>query len=265
MLRENPEFLASPGLAVWDSVSLFMTGNAPTLFLKTHTCWLLVYLLCPLWLNRWGLSGSQGLNQRRQWHPTPVLLPGKSHGQRSLVGCSPWGLKESDMTEWLHFHFYFSLSLSCIGEGNGTPLQYPYLENPRDGGAWWAAVSGVAQSWTRLKRLSSSSSSSKGWIQLRLGHCTRRWGCTWGEGGCVHMLVPTASPWGFLAVLLLISGNCSAWRITEYPGKVLRCFKQSGIWGWGRVFRAEASVSAGAFWKLVSRMTCFYTIFFFSF
>jgi len=93
--------------------------------------------------------------QRRQWHPTPVLLPGKSHGQRSLVGCSPWGLEESDTTERLHFHF----SLSCIGEGNGNPLQCSCLENPRDGGALWAAVHGVAQSWTRLKRLSSSSSS----------------------------------------------------------------------------------------------------------
>ena len=59
------------------------------------------------------------------------------------------------MTEQLHFHF----SLSCIGEGNGNPLQCSCLENPRDGGAWWAAVYGVAQSRTRLKRLSSSSSS----------------------------------------------------------------------------------------------------------
>ena len=94
-------------------------------------------------------------SRRRQWHPTPVLLPGKSHGQRSLVGCSPWGRKESDMTERLHFHF----SLSCIGEGSGNPLQRSCLENPRDGEAWWAAVYGVAQSRTRLKRLSSSSSS----------------------------------------------------------------------------------------------------------
>ena len=94
--------------------------------------------------------------RRRQWHPTPVLLPGKSHGWRSLLGCSPWGREESDTTEWLHFHF----SLSCIGEGNGNPLQRSCLENPRDGRAWWAAVSGVAQSRTRLKQLSSSSSSS---------------------------------------------------------------------------------------------------------
>ena len=91
--------------------------------------------------------------QRRQRHPTPVLLPGKSHGWRSLVGCSPWGHEESDRTERLHFHF----SLSCIGEGNGNPLQCSCLENPRDGRAWWAAIYGVAQSRTRLKWLSSSS------------------------------------------------------------------------------------------------------------
>ena len=91
---------------------------------------------------------------RRQWHPTPVLLPGKSHGRRSLVGCSPWGCKESDTSERLHFHFL----LSCIGEGNGNPLQCSCLENPRDGGAWWAVIYGVTQSWTRLKWLSSSSS-----------------------------------------------------------------------------------------------------------
>ena len=95
--------------------------------------------------------------QRRQWHPTPVRLPGKSHGRRSLVGCGPWGREESDMTERLHFHF----SLSCIGEGNGNTLQCSCLENPRDGGDWWAAVYGVAQSQTRLKRLSSSSYCSK--------------------------------------------------------------------------------------------------------
>ena len=94
--------------------------------------------------------------QRRQWQPTPVLLSGKSRGRRSLVGYSPWGLEESDTTEQLHFHF----SLSCIGEGNGNPLQCSCLENPRDGEAWWAAVYGVAQSRTRLERLSSSSSSS---------------------------------------------------------------------------------------------------------
>ena len=95
------------------------------------------------------------LFRRRPWHPTPILLPGKSHGRRSLVGCSPWGHEESDTAEPLHFHF----SLSCIGEGNGNPLQCSCLENPRDGGARWAAVYGVAQSRTQLKWLSSSSSS----------------------------------------------------------------------------------------------------------
>ena len=74
-----------------------------------------------------------------------VLLPGKSHGWRSLVGCSLWGQEELDMTDRLHFHF----SRLCIGEGNGNPLQCSCLENPRDG---------VAQSQTWLKWLSSSSS-----------------------------------------------------------------------------------------------------------
>jgi len=83
-------------------------------------------------------------------------MPGKSHGWRSLVGCSPWGPEESDTTERLHFHF----SLSSIGEGNGNPLQCSCLENPRDRGAWWAAISGIAQSRTPLKRLSSSSSNT---------------------------------------------------------------------------------------------------------
>ena len=98
------------------------------------------------------LHTSIALVQRRRWHPTPVLLPGKSHGRRSLVVYSPWGHEESDTTERLHFNF----SLSCIGEGNGNPLQCSCLENPRDGGAWWAAVYGFEQSRTRLKRLSDS-------------------------------------------------------------------------------------------------------------
>ena len=70
------------------------------------------------------------------------------------MGYIPWVGEELDTTERLHFHF----SLSCIREGTGNPLQCSCLENPRDGGAWWAAVYGVAQSRTQLKRLSSSSS-----------------------------------------------------------------------------------------------------------
>ena len=96
-----------------------------------------------------------------QWHPTPVLWLGKSHRWRSLVCWSPWGREESDTTERLHFH----LSLSRIGEGNGNPLRCSCLENPRDGGAWWAAIYGVAQSPTGQKRLSSPSSST--WSRYR--------------------------------------------------------------------------------------------------
>ena len=114
----------------------------PIIFLS-HFCHFMISLKC-----------TKECVWRRQWHPTPVLLPGKSHGQRSLVGCRLWGLEESDTTERLHFHF----SLSCFGEGNGNPLQCSCVENPRDGGAWWAAIYGVAQSQTRLKWLSSSSS-----------------------------------------------------------------------------------------------------------
>ena len=91
-----------------------------------------------------------------QWHPTPVLLPGKSHGWRSLVGCSPWGREESDTTEQLHFHF----SLSCTAGGNGNPLQCSCLENPRDSRAWWAAVYGVTQSRTQLKPLAAAASTA---------------------------------------------------------------------------------------------------------
>ena len=81
--------------------------------------------------------------RRRQWHPTPVLLPGKYHGWRSLVGCSPWGRSESDTTKRLHFHF----SLSCIGEGSGNPLQYSCLGKPMDRGSWQTTVHGVAKRW----------------------------------------------------------------------------------------------------------------------
>ena len=73
------------------------------------------------------------------------------------MGCSPWDREESDTIEQLHFHF----SLSCIGEGNGNPLQCSCLENPRDSGAWWAAVYGVAQSRTQLKRLSNQGRKGK--------------------------------------------------------------------------------------------------------
>jgi len=84
------------------------------------------------------------------------------------------GSLESDMTERLHFHF----SLSCIGEGNGNPLQCSCLENPRDREAWWAAIYGVAQSQTRLKRLSSSSSSSSSFSILEVISASYFYYCT---------------------------------------------------------------------------------------
>ena len=151
---------------------------------------------------------------RRQWYPIPVLLPGKSHGRRSLVGCSPWGRYESDTTEQLHFHF----SLSCIGEGNGNPLQCPCLENPRDRGAWWAAVYGVTQSRTRLKWLSStyylspfiwSSTTSKTnllWKNLNTAFESGEWYFPWlGVGLYGYMYLSKFIEWstrclGFIAL-----------------------------------------------------------------
>ena len=141
------------------------------------------------WYNRQRISLQKFINssccsRRRRWHPTSVLLPGKSHGQRSPVGCSPWGCSELDRTERLHFHF----SPSCIGEGNGNPLQYSCLENPRDGGAWWAAVYGVAQSRTQLKRLSSSSmllniQKTNNPIQKEAEDLNRHFSQRWHTGG----------------------------------------------------------------------------------
>ena len=81
---------------------------------------------------------------RRQWHPTPVLLPGKSHGRRSLVGCSPWGRKESDTTERLHFHFHalekematHSSVLAWRIPGTGEPDGLPSIGLHRVGHDW---------------------------------------------------------------------------------------------------------------------------------
>ena len=156
----------------------------------------LAFLLC-WWYTSWEGNGT----------PFQYSCLEKSHERRSLEGCSPWGREESVTTERLHFHFHtlekematyssvlawripwteepggvlesdtterlhFYFSLLCIGEGNGNPLQCSCLENPRDGGAWWAAVYGAAQSRTRLKRLSSSSSSSSSSIPLCLSVC----------------------------------------------------------------------------------------------
>ena len=115
---------------------------------------------------------------RRQWQPTRVLLPGKSHGYRSLVACSPWGREESDMTERRHFHF----SLSCIGEGNGNPLRCSYLENPRDGGAWWTAISGshrVGHDWSDLAAAAATGNIIWVWSSKKAGilNKAKAWFC----------------------------------------------------------------------------------------
>ena len=127
-------------------MSCVKTNNFRAFFIPHLLCWY-------SFIQQMFIEFCYVLGWRRQWHPIPVLLPGKSHGRRGLVGCSPWGRSESDMTERLHFIF----SLSYIGEGNGNLLQCSCLENLRDGGAWWAAVYGVTQSRTRLKPLSSMS------------------------------------------------------------------------------------------------------------
>ena len=85
--------------------------------------------------------------------PHSNTLAWKIHGWRRLVGCSPWGHEESDTTEQLHFHFH-ALEKEMATHSSSC------LENPRDEGAWWAAIYGVAQSRTRLKQLSSRLSSS---------------------------------------------------------------------------------------------------------
>ena len=117
--------------------------------------WLLLFCQRPSFSSSDFVSFCAALSEKAM-APHSSTLAWKIHGRRSLVGCSPWGRKESDTTERLPFHF----SLSCIGEGNGNPLQCSCLENPRGRGAWWAAAYGVAQSRTRLKRLSSSSSTA---------------------------------------------------------------------------------------------------------
>ena len=116
---------------------------------------------------------------RRKWQSTPVLLPGKSHGQRSLTGYSSWGRKEWDTTEWLHFHFHAILSFpggtvaknppasaagprsagsvpgleGSPGEGNGDPLQYSCLGNSTARGAWWATIHVGRKESVTAKRL----------------------------------------------------------------------------------------------------------------
>ena len=145
--RFNPWVWNKPWSRKWQPTPVFFPGkfHGPrSLWAKVHGVQSLTWLsmLCKTMKERELALGRQvepikilcsllQRGRRRQWQPTPVLLPGKSHGRRSLVGCSPWGCQESDTTERLHFHFSFS----CIGEGNGNPLQCSCLENPKGGGS----------------------------------------------------------------------------------------------------------------------------------
>ena len=176
-----------------------------------------------------------------------MLLPGKSHGQRSLVACSPWGPKESDTTKQLHFHF----SLSCIGKGNGNPLHCSCLENPRDGGAWWAAVYGVTQSRTQLKRLSSSSSSSRlSYSEKAMAphSSTLAWKMPWTEepGGLQSMgSVRVGHDWATSLSLFTFMHWRREWQLTPVflPGESQGWGSLVGchLWGWTESDMTEAT------------------------
>ena len=108
--------------------------------------------------------------RRRQWHPTPVLLPRKSHGQRSLVGCSPWGHEESNMTERLHFHFHalekamatHSSVLAWRIPGTAEPGGLPSMESHRVGHDWSDLAAAAAATGSPQKDLENSS----GWEMI---------------------------------------------------------------------------------------------------
>jgi len=142
-------------------------------------------LLCGI--QRWHFDKPPGDWWRRKWQPTPVLLPGKSHGQRSIVDYSPWGRKESDTTEWLHFTSgdwegfpggsdgkesackggdlgSIPGSGRSSGEGHDNPLPYCCLKNPMDRGTWWATVHGAVKSQKWL------STAQHRWLRCTLTH-----------------------------------------------------------------------------------------------
>ena len=134
------------------------------------------------------------------WKIPWTVEPGRLQSMGSL---------ESDTTERLHFHF----SLSCIGEGKGNPLQCSCLENPREWGAWWAAIYGVSQSRTWLKRLSSSSGSNPFLIFRGLSTPTSRPHYSWGAClKCSHYS-------GFLGSLI---AQQLIWSLEKI--KVSKCF-----------------------------------------
>ena len=156
-----------PNLPVDPGLPWFMPITKTYLFIASFTLKCTVTSVGSTKGGMWLLNAfvrSLGHNfRRRQWHPTPVLLPGESHGRRSLVGCSPWGRLGSDTTERLQFHF----SLSCTGEGNGNPLQCSCLENPRDGEPGGLPSMGshrVRHDWSDLAAAAAAAATAGAWL-----------------------------------------------------------------------------------------------------
>ena len=143
----NESLAPSTGIPPWFPFLVFLVVLSPA-----HSTSLVPFLclISSLWFQLW-ISALE-----KAMAPHSSTLAWKIPWMEEPGGLQSMGSLRVDTTERLHFHFHFSLS--CIGEGNGNRLQCSCLENPRDGGAWWAAVYGVAQSRTRLKQLSSSSS-----------------------------------------------------------------------------------------------------------
>ena len=118
-------------------------------FLSTPNQWGNFFFLNQEWMPAFSVAFSVSINMIMALNFFSFETPYRPHMDYRPPGSSVHGILQARILEWV-----------AIGEGNGNPLQCSYLENPRDGGAWWAAISGVAQSWTRLKWLSSSSSHS---------------------------------------------------------------------------------------------------------
>ena len=168
--------------STWWIKRIFYTLSHETINLNSLLLILLI-LECIFREQQWFLFNLLYVSSRRiQWHPTPVLLPGKSHGWRSLVGCSHGVAKSrarlSDFTFTFHFH-----ALAKEMATHSSILAW----RPRDGGAWWAAVYGVAQSRTQLRWLSSSSGHLDAINQNQVGIVALAW-AKWTENTCFLLL-----------------------------------------------------------------------------
>ena len=155
-------------LNTWARKSLYVCVHSGV---KELGFYCLVTKSCPTFLQPHRL-----VCQRRQLHPTPVLLPGKSHGQRSLVGCSPWGLEDWDTTERLHFHF----SLSCIREEMAThssDLAWRIPETVEPGGLPSTGSHRVRHDWSDLAAATAADQSARVLCPLNSPGKNTRVGC----------------------------------------------------------------------------------------